>query len=93
MKNFSLFPMSISFRGALLIYVVTPLIIAVGLFGYLMLSSIEKQVEKQMQKDLELAARAVQLPLSYALEKDRMGSMRLALESVFAKRSLPFAKK
>jgi two-component system, NtrC family, sensor kinase len=84
MKNFSLFPPSISFQVALLIYVVAPLISAVGLFGYLTLSSVEKQVEKQMQKDLELVGRAVQLPLSYALEKDRMGSIRQALESVFA---------
>jgi len=83
MKRFSLFPASVSFRAALLIYVAAPLIIALGIFGYLSLSSIEKQVEKQMQKDLELLARAVQLPLSYALEKDRMGSMRQALESVF----------
>jgi len=84
MKNFSLFPASISFQAALLIYVVVPLISALGVFGYLTLSSIEKQVEKQMQKDLELVGRAVQLPLSYALEKERMGSMGRALESVFA---------
>jgi len=84
MKHFTLFPSSISFQAALLIYVVAPLISALGLFGYLALSSIERQVEKQMQKDVELVARAVQLPLSYALEKDRMGSMHQALESVFA---------
>ncbi|MFP3869129.1 MAG: ATP-binding protein [Desulfobacteraceae bacterium] len=84
MKHLSLFPTSISFRMALLIYVFLPLIGAFGLFGYLALSSIEKQVEKQMQKDLELVARAVQLPLSYALEKERMGSIQQALESVFA---------
>ena len=84
MKSLSLFPASISFRLALLIYVVVPLISALGLFGYLALSSIEKQVEKQMKKDLELVARAVQLPLSYAMEKDRTGSIRQALKSAFA---------
>ncbi|MFO7970863.1 MAG: HAMP domain-containing sensor histidine kinase [Desulfobacterales bacterium] len=84
MKGFNLFPTSMSFRVPLLIYVVVPLITTVGLFGYLSLNSIEKQVEKQMQKDLELVARAVQLPLSYALEKERMGSIQQALESVFA---------
>lgn len=84
MKRFSMFPASMSFRVTLLIYVVAPLTGALGLFGYLSLSSLEKQVEKQMQKDLELVARAVQLPLSYALEKDRRGSIRQALESVFA---------
>ncbi|MFO7784776.1 MAG: ATP-binding protein [Thermodesulfobacteriota bacterium] len=84
MKYFRLFPSTISFRGALLIYVVAPLIGALGIFGYLALNTIEKQVESQMQKDLELVARAVQLPLSYALEKDRMGSIMQALESVFS---------
>lgn len=84
MKYFRLFPSTISFRGALLIYVVAPLIGALGLFGYLALNTIEKQVENQMQKDLELVARSIQLPLSHALEKDRMGSIMQALESVFS---------
>ncbi len=84
MIRFNFFPMSVSFRATLLIYVVVPLIVALGVFGYLSLSSIEKQAEKQMQKDLELVARAVQLPLSYALEKGRMGSTRRTLESVFS---------
>ncbi len=84
MKGFNLFPTSMSFRSALLIYVMVPLASAVGLFGYLSLNSIENQVEKQMQKDLELVARAVQLPLSYDLEKERMKGIQQALESVFA---------
>ncbi len=84
MKSLNLFPESLSFRVTLLIYMVAPLTAAVVIFGYLSLSSIEKQVEKQMQTDLELVARAVQLPLSYALEKKRMGSIQQALESVFA---------
>jgi signal transduction histidine kinase len=83
-KNFIPFQISMSLRISMLIYVVLPLITAVSLFGYLSLSSIEKQVEKQMQKDLELVARAVQLPLSYALQKERMGSIQQALESVFS---------
>jgi two-component system, NtrC family, sensor kinase len=84
MKPIKLPPASCSFRIALIVYVVAPLIGALALFGYFALNSIEKQVEKQMQKDLELVARAVQLPLSYALEKNRMGSIQQALESVFA---------
>jgi signal transduction histidine kinase len=84
MKKLNLFPTSISFRVAMLIYVLLPLLIAVGIFGYLSLNSLEKQIENQMQKDLELVARAVQLPLSYALQKERMGSFQQALESVFS---------
>ena len=79
-----LFPSPASFRIALIIYVVAPLIVALGFSGYLALNSFERQVEVQMQNDLELVARAVQLPLSYALEKERMGSMMQALESVFS---------
>ncbi len=84
MKPIFLFPLSIRFRTALLFYVMLPMVLTVGVFGYFALNSIENQVEKQMQKDLELVARAVQLPLSYALEKKRMGSLQQSLESVFA---------
>lgn len=84
MKPIFLFPLSIRFRTALLVYVMLPMVFTVGVFGYFALNSIENQVEKQMQKDLELVARAVQLPLSYALEKGRMGSLQQSLESVFA---------
>jgi two-component system, NtrC family, sensor kinase len=82
--SFTLFPKSVHSRTALLVYVMLPMVLTLGLVGYIALNSIEKQVEKQMQKDLELVARAVQLPLSYALEKDRMGSIQQSLESVFA---------
>jgi len=84
MRGIAIFPPTLGLRSALLIYVVTPLICALGLSGYLALNSFEKEVEARMKSDLELVARAVQLPLSYALEKDRMGSMMLALESVFS---------
>jgi two-component system, NtrC family, sensor kinase len=79
-----MFPKSIHSRTALLVYVMLPMVLTLGGVGYVALNSIENQVEKQMQKDLELVARAVQLPLSYAMEKDRMGSMQQSLESVFA---------
>lgn len=84
MYRIRLHPNIISFQGALLLYVTVPLILALIFLGYLMLATIEKEIEKQMQKDLELVARAIQLPLSYAVEKNRMGSMRQSLESVFA---------
>jgi len=84
MKHLNLIPTSLSLRAALLIYVVVPLISALGIAGYLVVNSFEKEVEQQMQNDLELVARAIQLPLSYALEKDRMGSVMQTLESVFS---------
>ncbi len=84
MRPIFLFQLSIRFKTALLVYVMLPMVFTVGVFGYFALNSIENQVEKQMKKDLELVARAVQLPLSYALEKNRMGSLQQSLESVFA---------
>ncbi|TWI77504.1 signal transduction histidine kinase [Desulfobotulus alkaliphilus] len=84
MKPFFLFPGNISLRTALLLYMVTPLMIAIALFGALALRSMESRVEEQMKKDLELVARAIQLPLSYAIEQDSMLSMQHALESALA---------
>ncbi|MDG5815608.1 ATP-binding protein [Chitinispirillales bacterium ANBcel5] len=78
------FSKKLSFKVIMIIYIVLPLIAAVGLFSYLALASVQKHVIEQMQKDLELVARAVQLPLSHALERDRVGSMEQTLESVFS---------
>ncbi len=73
-----------SLRLTLVIYVITPLVLTLTLTGYLILNALERQVESQMQNDLELVARSIQLPLSHALERDREGSMLQALESAFA---------
>ncbi|MFW5813496.1 MAG: ATP-binding protein [Fibrobacterota bacterium] len=79
-----LLPNSLSFRSHLLLYMVLPMVLALGASSFFVLNSIQEQVKEQMKKDLELAARAVKLPISYALEKERMGSVKQALESVFA---------
>ncbi len=73
-----------SLKLTLITHIVIPLVIALGLFGYFAFSSIEGEIEKQMQNDLELMARAIQLPLVHSLQKDRMGSIQQTLESVFA---------
>ena len=73
-----------SLRLALVVYVVLPLACILAITGYLVLNALERQVEQQMQNDLELVARSIQLPLSHALERDREGSMLQALESAFA---------
>lgn len=62
----------------------TPLIITLAVFGALALKSIENRVEEQMKKDLELVARAIQLPIGSALEQNSMPSMQQALESALA---------
>ncbi len=84
MKHISYFSNYFSLRLALVIYVIAPLALAVVTFGYLALNAVEQNMEKRMQKDLELVARAIQLPLSHALELGRVGTVSSALESAFS---------
>ncbi|WP_045221049.1 sensor histidine kinase [Desulfonatronum thioautotrophicum] len=74
----------VSLRMALVTCVILPLAAAMALTGYLLLLHVEGNVEYRMQKDLELVARAIQLPLSHALEMDRQGSVLRAVESAFS---------
>ncbi|MFP4308206.1 MAG: sensor histidine kinase [Desulfococcaceae bacterium] len=83
MRLISLFrPMDV--RTALFVHVAIPMMLVLGVGGFLLLSALEKDVEAQMQKDLELVARAVRLPLTHAMERDRTGSMMQTLASVFS---------
>lgn len=85
MKRFSLFgERYVTIRWRLMLYVVTPLIVSLALTGYLSLRYLERQVEQRLQKDLELVARAITLPLGHALQKERPGSVVSALQSVFS---------
>jgi two-component system, NtrC family, sensor kinase len=73
-----------SLRLSLFCAVVLPMGLALALTGYIALAHLETVVRDRMQKDLELVARSIQLPLSHALERDRKGSMASALESAFS---------
>lgn len=68
----------------LVIYVVAPLAVSLAGTGYLALRIWERQVEIRMQQDLEMVARAIQLPLSDAMERDRKEGIEQALESAFS---------
>lgn len=74
----------VSLRFTLLVYVIVPLALALGLTGHLALSALEKNIEKGMQRDLELIAKSIQLPLSYALERDESRAIYSALDSAFS---------
>ncbi len=71
-------------RLALLGYVLIPVIVVVVIAGSWALRALEEQVDQRMQEDIELIARAIRLPLSHALERDREGSIQQALESAFS---------
>lgn len=73
-----------SLRVTLVLYVVAPLVTALSLTGYVALRVWEQEVEARMKRDLEVVARAIQLPLSHAMERERPGGINQALESAFA---------
>ncbi|MFW6367291.1 MAG: sensor histidine kinase [bacterium] len=68
----------------LILYVVAPLALSLGLSGWIALATWERNVEERLQSDLEMVARAIQLPLSYAMERDREGGVEQALESALS---------
>lgn len=72
-----------SLRWAIVGYVVLPLLGIAALGSYLSLSSLGTQIEQRMEEEVALIARAIRLPVGYALEQDRADSLHSALESVF----------
>lgn len=58
-----------------------PMLLVVGLAGSFVMGALERQFERRMQEDVEMVARALQKPVSHALERQRDGSLRSALES------------
>ena len=73
-----------SFRLALVFYVLVPLGVSMALAGYFAMRQWEHQVELRMQSDLEMVARAIQLPLGHAMERNRQGGIEQTLESAIS---------
>lgn len=73
----------LSLRVSLLLYLVLPLIIVLAVTGYYSLERLEQQVEKRMQEDIELIARAIRGPLEHSLEHGREGGLAQTLASAF----------
>ncbi|MFW5739646.1 MAG: two-component sensor histidine kinase, partial [Myxococcota bacterium] len=65
----------------LLLHIALPLFLLLGVSGALVMGALERQFERRMQEDVEMVARALQKPVSHALERQREGSLRSALES------------
>lgn len=74
---------SLSMQVSLLLFLVCPLIGVFAGGGFYSLKYMEREVEKRMQKDIELIARAIRGPLEYALEHGRSGSLGQTVTSVF----------
>lgn len=74
----------VSLRMSLVLSVVLPVLVALGLVSYIALQAIEHQAQEKMEEDVQLVARALQLPLGRALDRGREGSVENALESAFS---------
>ncbi|MGM0454110.1 MAG: HAMP domain-containing sensor histidine kinase [Thermodesulfobacteriota bacterium] len=72
-----------SLRSVLIINVIVPLLLAMAAATYFGLQALEQIVEDRLQEDVQLVARAIRLPVSYSLEKERFGSIAQTLQSVF----------
>jgi signal transduction histidine kinase len=83
MRWFNCFTPFYNLRIALLGFVLIPVMMIIMLGGSYSLQTLEQQVEARMQEDIELIARAIRLPLSHALEQNRISSIERALTSAF----------
>ncbi|MCH8510660.1 MAG: two-component sensor histidine kinase [Kiritimatiellae bacterium] len=70
-------------RVALLLYVLVPMGLVTAMGAWWSLRAFERQVEMRLKQDLEIVARAIELPLNHALLRDRQGAMAEALRSAF----------
>ncbi|MFO8070487.1 MAG: HAMP domain-containing sensor histidine kinase [Polyangia bacterium] len=64
-----------------MLYIGLPSLFAIGVALAIVMSVLERNFERRLQEDVEMVARALQKPVSHALERQRQGSLRSALES------------
>jgi len=72
-----------SFRWALLIYVVFPLVLVLGTGSYLSTRVLESWIVERLQGEVALIARTLQLPLGGAMARYDQRALDDALESAF----------
>ncbi len=73
-----------SIAATLLLVLVLPLLVITALTAWYSITLLEQQSKERMQKDIELVARAIRLPLSHALERDYQRTVQQALDSAFS---------
>ena len=73
----------LSLRSVLIVNLIVPLLIAMAAATWFGLQTLENVAEQRLQEDVQLVARALKLPVSYSLEKERFGSVTQSLQSVF----------
>ncbi|MFP4156484.1 MAG: ATP-binding protein [Opitutales bacterium] len=60
-----------------------PAALLLGVVGWLVFQWVSSVLERQLQEEVELIARALAKPVSYSLERERTNSLMDALESAF----------
>lgn len=70
-------------RNALIAFILTPLLVIMGLGGWYLLNTLEKHATASMREDIELIARSIRLPLSHALESGQHDILLQTLMSAF----------
>lgn len=70
-------------RNALIAFILTPLLLIMGLGGWYLLNTLEKHATASMREDIELIARSIRLPLSHALESGQHEILLQTLLSAF----------
>lgn len=73
-----------SLATTLILVLLLPLLLATFLTGWYSIANLEHRTQERMQKDIELVARAIRLPLSHALERGDQGTVQQALDSAFS---------
>lgn len=68
----------------LLLFVLLPLTTTIAAAGLWLLNALEAQLEHRLQGEVEMVARALQLPLSRALQRSGTSAVQTALDSAFA---------
>ena len=74
----------LSLRVTLVVCVIIPVALLLIGAGALGLRALERQIERRLEEDVELVARALQPSLSHALEQGRSGSIGQAVEAAFS---------
>lgn len=70
--------------SATLTFLVLPLVLTVGILGAVGLQVVEQQTEQRMREDIELIARAIEGPVSRALNRGEEGAVQDVLDATLS---------
>ncbi|MCT8468663.1 HAMP domain-containing histidine kinase [Chromohalobacter canadensis] len=71
-------------RSTVIVAIIIPLFASLFAFSAFSLWALENSSRERLQNEVKLIARAIRTPISYAMEKDREGSIQESLSSAFS---------